>query len=116
MKKYLNKFPSYEDLKNLSINNEYYFIIKCLLGTVCLRFSYNEDYNRKISLDYMENGYLHSINLPSYGLKIELNRLYTLNKTNYKNLIDSILFIKKFIMDSLNEIQWEQIEENKLKN
>lgn len=102
MKEYLGKFPSYEELKQLDKEKEY--IYKCfdICGSGYLRFTYNEDLERKISVDYMEGGYLHHLGLP-IRTKTDIieNVFYNCNKRNYDKIIKFIEIVKQEIINNI---------------
>ena len=101
-----NRIPSYEELKSLDKNYEYSYIIYDVIGSGYLRIYYNKDENGKISVDYLEGGYLHSIGLPiRTKTKIIENKFYNLNKVNYNKIIKFIKIVRETIMEELNK--WE---------
>ena len=109
-----DRIPSYEELKSLDKNYEYSYIIYDIIGSGYLRLYYNEDGNGKISVDYMEGGYLHNIGLPiCTKTTIIENKFYNLNKVNYNKIIKFIKIVREAIMEELNK--WELTEENNLK-
>ena len=92
------QIPSYEELKQLPKDKQYKWHLFDIWGSGYLRFTYNEDCENKISVDYLENGYLHSLNLP-IRLKTTIieNKLYPFNKVNYNKIIKFIEIIKQEI-------------------
>lgn len=99
--------PSYYELTHLDKNYEYIYEICDICGSGYLQLTYNEEMNNKISIDYMEGGYLHNIGL---GIRdktdIIENIFYRLNKTNYEKIIKYIILVKQAIIEELNNIQW----------
>ena len=108
MKKYFEGYvPSYLELKQLDRKYEYVYNLFHICGSGYLRLTYNEDYNKKISLDYIEEGYLHSLYLPICDKsKVIENKFYSLNKENYKNIIEFIILIKQSIVNEVNNLRW----------
>jgi len=106
MKKCYYYIPSYEELKQLDTNYEYDYEVFDLCGSARLRIYYNEDENKKISVDYLENGYLHDIGLPiRHKTKIIEGKFYNLNKKNYQAIIKFIQLVKEAILEELHK--WE---------
>lgn len=106
MNKRLDKFPTYEELKELNKEYEYYYDIANMWGSGYLRFTYNEDYEGKISIDYLEGGFIHNIHLPIYNkTKIIENKLYNLNKKNYNDIVKYIELVYKALNDCISEFQ-----------
>lgn len=102
MKEQLLNMPSYEELKDLDKNKEYVYKIFDTCGSGYMRFTYNEDFLGKISVDYLEDGYLHTIGLPiRHKTKITENVLYNTNKTNYNNIVKFISLVKEAIKNNL---------------
>lgn len=113
-KTFYDKIPTYEELKQLDKNYEYVYMLFDIVGSGYLRLTYNEDYEGKISVDYMEGGYLHALHLPiCTKTNICENKFYNLNKVNYNKLIKFIRIVRQAIIEELNK--WELIEENNLK-
>lgn len=109
-----DRIPSYEELKSLDKNYEYSYIIYDIAGSGYLRLYYNEEENGKISVDYLEGGYLHGIQLPiRTKTDITENEFYNLNKKNYNKIIKFIKIVREAIIEELNK--WELTEENNLK-
>lgn len=105
--KYFDYIPSYYELTHLDKKRPYIYIICDICGSGYLRLTFNEELNNKISIDYMENGYLHNIGL---GIRdktdIIENKFYKLNKTNYEKIIKFIILVKQAIIEELNDIKW----------
>ena len=100
MKKVRYGIPTYQEIKGLSLDNEYiYKVINCI-GSGYFRITYNEDFNKQISLDYIEHGYLHSCFINSEFI---INKLYPFNKNNFTKMINTIPIIKQAIIDKLEE-------------
>lgn len=96
--------PTYEELKKLPKDEYYKWKLFNICGSCFLRFTYNEDCENKISVDYMEDGCLHSLNLPIYSKTTMVeNRLYPLNKTNYNKLIKFIEVVREAIKNNIKE-------------
>lgn len=104
MKKYLNEMPSYEELKKLDKEKEYIFDCFNICGSGYLRFTYNVDFKGKISVDYMEGGYLHCIGLP-IRTKTDIieNVFYDCNKKNYDKIIKFIEIVRQEIINNLQK-------------
>ena len=99
--------PTYKELKDLDKKYEYVYEIVHICGTARLRLTYNEEYNNKISIDYLEEGFLHGTYLPiRTKTDIVENEFYNLNKKNYKKIIDFIIIVKEQIIKELNDIKW----------
>lgn len=114
VKRFYSKIPSYQELKNLDKNYEYIFNLFGTIGSGYLRITYNEEYYGKISVDYLQDGFLHNISLPiRHKTTIIENKFYNLNKTNYKKIIKFIRLVRLAVLEELNK--WESIEENSLK-
>lgn len=103
MKEWLNEIPAYEDLKKLDKSKEYVFNVFDICGSGYLRFTYNEDFLGKISIDYMEGGFLHNLGLPiRHKTKIIENIFYNTNKKNYNDILKFIKLVKEAILLNLN--------------
>ena len=103
-----DRIPTYEELKLLDKNYEYSYIIYDIAGSGYIRIYYNEDQNGKISVDYMEGGYLHGIHLPIIDkTDIVENEFYNLNKKNYNKIIKFINLIKESIIEELTKYEKE---------
>lgn len=74
------KFPDYNIIKQLSKEKRHTFEVFQVLPTAYFRFTYNEDGNKMIALDFMLEGYLSSYYVPN---EYWVNKFYKLNKTNY---------------------------------
>lgn len=96
------KIPTLDYIKSLPLDKEYHFTIFKLLGTSHLQLTYNEDSNRKISLDYMEGGYLKPIYIDT-KTKILVNQFYRPTKENYSNMVKAIYKIRDKILQELRE-------------
>lgn len=102
-----NYIPTYSELKSLDKSYEYVYEIAHIVGTARLRLTYNEEHNGKISIDYLEGGFLHSLYLPIRNkTDIIENQFYNLNKNNYKKIIDFIIIVKQQMLEELNDIKW----------
>ena len=107
MTKYFNYVPTYQELKELDKKDEYVYFIFNICGSGYLRLTYNEESNGKISIDYMEGGYLHSIGLPICDkTTICENKFYNLNKPNYAKIIKFIVLVKEAVIKELNDVVW----------
>ena len=103
-----DRIPTYEELKLLDKNYEYSYIIYDIAGSGYIRIYYNEDQNGKISVDYMEGGYLHGIQLPIIDrTDIVENEFYNLNKKNYNKIIKFINLVKESIIEELTKYEKE---------
>lgn len=96
------QIPTLEYIKTLPTDKEYHFTIFKLLGGSHLRLSYNEDSNKKIALDYMQGGYLHSIFVEEDS-KIIVNQFYRPTKENYNNMVKAIYKVRDKILQELHE-------------
>ena len=95
---FYDKLPSYDELKSLDNKYEYYYLFDAGCSGY-LRLTYNEEYNGKISIDYLQDGFLHSIALPIRDVTdIIENKFYKLNKTNYIKIIKFIRLVRKAII------------------
>ena len=108
MKKFIHdQIPTYEELKALDKEYEYHYVIFNLLGSSYICITYNEDNTGKISLDYMEGSYLHSLGYTDYEIfknfGIKNNLFYKLTKTNYNKIIKCLQFIKNIYVNELNK-------------
>lgn len=103
MKEWLDTMPSYEELKKLNKEKEYvYKIFRITYGSY-LRFTYNEELNGKISVDYIQDGYLHGLGLPiRHKTKIIENIFYNLNKKNYNDILKFIELVREAIIKNIN--------------
>ena len=106
MTKHYDGMPTYEELTKLDKNYEYIFNLCDFIGSGYLRLTYNEDFNGKISIDYMEGGFLHSIFLPiRTKTKIIENEFYNLNKVNYNKIVKFIKLVKEAVLENLKELE-----------
>lgn len=95
------KMPTFEELKKLPTNEEYYWKVFKICGNGYIRFSYNEDFLGKISVDYInEYGYITFLNF-DIDTNMEENELYELNEENYNNLRAFIELIRKTIVENV---------------
>ena len=107
MVKHFNYIPTYQELKELDKKYEYVYHIFNICGSGYLRLTYNEEFNGKISIDYMEGGFLHCTCLPiCTKTTICENKFYNLNKPNYAKIIKFIVLVKETIIEELNDVVW----------
>ena len=105
-KDYYYYIPTYEEIKQLDKKYEYSYHLFDIVGSGYLRIYYNEDCNGKISIDYMEGGYLHALHLPIYTkTTICENKFYNLNKTNYNKIIKFVKLVKESVLENLKELE-----------
>ena len=76
--------PTYEELKQIKEYKVYLLYFPSIGGY--FRLTLNEDGERNIAIDYLENGYLSYINY-NFKSNYRFSHLYKFNKKNYNKLV-----------------------------
>ena len=100
----MKDIPTYEELKQIK-EEKTYWLFDCLCGGY-FRLTINEDGKHNIALDYLEDGYLHSI-IRNFNSNYSFSILYKFNKKNYEGLVKLYkLMLETLLNDVKKELGW----------
>ena len=80
------EFPSYDRMKELPLDKSYSFWIFEIIGSVYVRLQYNEDGDRGLFLDVMNNGYCDQVYWYSTRGGGYINKFYEMTRENHRLL------------------------------